>query len=212
MFLKVASLFLLLLKQIQSCSNQCFCEPFNLPTSVSCQDLDTIPQDLPPMLKKLNLASNFLLQIEPGVINQYTKLEYLILTQNRISGLKSKNFYRLGQLIDLELAQNSINFVPDQTFAGLAKLKKLDLSFNQIEILNSNVFVSCQDLQHLDLSHNKLTKLHSDTLNGLQSLQVKNLKLDRNSTKIRPKFDRNKTEIMVEIGQNRTDIGSKLEF
>ena len=49
------------------------------------------------------LKGNKLLQVESGVISNYIKLQYLILSSNRISLLRSKNFDRLNELVDLGL-------------------------------------------------------------------------------------------------------------
>ena len=81
----------------------CVCQPWSRPTSLVCENgaLEFIPQDLPPFINRLNLRGNKLIQVESGVISNYFKLQYLILSSNRISVLRSKNFDRLNELIDL---------------------------------------------------------------------------------------------------------------
>ena len=97
----------------------CRCQPWNRPTLVACENggLEYIPQDLPPLITSLNLRGNKLMQVESGVISNYVKLQYLILSKNRISVLRSKNFDRLNELIDLGVYFSKINLTNSHSYS-----------------------------------------------------------------------------------------------
>ena len=87
-----------------NCPPKCICEP-NQPNptqdlKITCQNVDAIPQILPPFVKILILNHNDLYKINSGVLSSYTRLETLELSYNRISSLSGKSFARLGIVMD----------------------------------------------------------------------------------------------------------------
>ena len=159
-----------------NCPPKCKCEP-NHPNptqdlKITCQDVDAIPQILPPFVKILILNHNRLFKINSGVLSSYTRLETLELSYNQISTLSGKTFDRLSQLTNLKLDQNKLNSLDSKSFHGLTKLQRLDLSYNDIEFIPDGLFSQCPNLQKLDLSHNRLTNLPDTMFQYVQSLQV----------------------------------------
>lgn len=156
------------------CSQGCVCEPWQNPTRVNCakSNIDVIPQDLPPMMTKLDVSGNNLFKLDNGPLAHYTLLVSLIASDNKIGEITSDNFARQSRLEDLELSGNKISRLTNVSFRGLVNLKKLDLARNNLETLYDHGFKSCVKLQHLDLSNNRLTELPSDAFSGIENLQV----------------------------------------
>ena len=96
-----------------SCSFNCRCEPSNWPVTVTCENLNLIPQDLPPSIKTLNLKyNNKILQISSGTLSHYTQLQALFLSHNKISSLNANTFRKTLNL----RPKNSFNFKRIITF------------------------------------------------------------------------------------------------
>lgn len=75
---------------------------------------------------------------EPGLLPNGTVT--LLLSNNKITGLRNGSFLGLSLLEKLDLRNNVISTVQPGAFLGLGELKRLDLSNNRIGCLTSETF------------------------------------------------------------------------
>ncbi|XP_073758564.1 adhesion G protein-coupled receptor A2 isoform X2 [Callorhinus ursinus] len=92
---------------------------------------------------------------EPGLLPNGTVT--LLLSNNKITGLRNGSFLGLSLLEKLDLRNNVISTVQPGAFLGLGELKRLDLSNNRIGCLTSETFQGLPRLLRLDLGTEYLT-------------------------------------------------------
>uniref|UniRef100_A0A673SYF6 Adhesion G protein-coupled receptor A2 n=1 Tax=Suricata suricatta TaxID=37032 RepID=A0A673SYF6_SURSU len=92
---------------------------------------------------------------EPGLLPNGTVT--LLLSNNKITGLRNGSFLGLALLEKLDLRNNVISTVHPGAFLGLGELKRLDLSNNRIGCLTSETFQGLPRLLRLDLGTEYLT-------------------------------------------------------
>ncbi|CAC5394175.1 unnamed protein product [Mytilus coruscus] len=108
------------------------------------QGLTSVPINLPPDIKKLDLSYNRLTRLGPNSFHRYKYLEHLILDNNLM------------------------NFLGAKAFIGLSLLRLLSMVRNQLNVFTSyqpGVFESLQNLSALDVRRNMNTLNHSDKYN-----------------------------------------------
>ncbi|XP_036590077.1 adhesion G protein-coupled receptor A1 [Trichosurus vulpecula] len=96
----------------------------------------------------------------------------LILTNNKILGVKSGAFLGLPSLERLDLKNNLISVVEPRAFLGLPLLRRLDLSNNRIGCLTPQVFAGLNGLHKLNLSGNIFSGLMYGLFSELLALKV----------------------------------------
>ncbi|CAC5423921.1 unnamed protein product [Mytilus coruscus] len=106
------------------------------------QGFTSVPTNLPPDLKKLDLSSN------------------------RLTRLGANSFHRYKYPAHLLLDNNIISYLDAKAFIGLTLLRQLSMVRNQLSIwYQPGVFVSLQNLSALDVSRNMNTADHCDKYN-----------------------------------------------
>ncbi|XP_042324371.1 adhesion G protein-coupled receptor A3 isoform X2 [Sceloporus undulatus] len=105
----------------------------------------------------------------PGALPDRTLT--LILSNNKISGLKNGSFAGLSLLERLDLKNNLISVIDPGAFIGLSSLKRLDLTNNQIGCLKADMFKGLANLVRLNLSGNLFSSLAQGTFDHLTSLK-----------------------------------------
>jgi Leucine-rich repeat (LRR) protein len=137
---------------------------------------------------RLNLSSNFITTLQPGVFNKLTSLKVLNLSRNLISEVNNQWLKGLVNLQVLDMSSNNISSLEGDPFACLpvpqtvslgenqlyavsGSLRFLDLSFNKISLLNHSPFSVLQSLVQLNLAGNNLQALKGQCFNGLINLQ-----------------------------------------
>jgi hypothetical protein len=78
--------------------------------------------------------------LEPGVLSDLNKLEYLRLNSNNLSKIEANTFRKLANLRALNLRDNSLDRLEKDLFKGLKSLKILNLSLNQMEEIIQETF------------------------------------------------------------------------
>ncbi|VDH89160.1 toll-like receptor 4 [Mytilus galloprovincialis] len=97
------------------------------------QGLTSVPINLPPDIKKLDLSYNNLTRLDANVFLKYKYLENLMLDNNDIRLLHEKAFNGLYLLKYLSLSKNYLNVTesyPTEVFESLKNLSVLDISRN----------------------------------------------------------------------------------
>ncbi|KAJ8255013.1 hypothetical protein GJAV_G00199950 [Gymnothorax javanicus] len=106
----------------------------------------------------LNLGSNSIQQLEPGIFSALGSLKKLHINNNFLVTLKKDTFQGLVNLEYLQADTNSIRTVEPGAFSHLVSLKVLILNDNFLEFLPANIF-RFMPLTHLDLRGNGLQSL-----------------------------------------------------
>ncbi|XP_062933382.1 adhesion G protein-coupled receptor A2 [Cynocephalus volans] len=107
---------------------------------------------------------------EPGLLPNGTVT--LLLSNNKITGLRNGSFLGLSLLEKLDLRSNVISTVQPGAFLGLGELKRLDLSNNRIGCLTSETFRGLPRLLRLNISGNIFSSLQPGVFDELPALKV----------------------------------------
>uniref|UniRef100_A0A6P7FYT5 Protein artichoke-like n=1 Tax=Diabrotica virgifera virgifera TaxID=50390 RepID=A0A6P7FYT5_DIAVI len=132
-------------------------------------------------LEELDLASNLLVQF-PHTIYGLEKLKKLDLSSNRLKNINSTIVSSLTNLREIKLSKNFIQILEGNSFGNLKNLKSIYLDENDIMLVEQNFVKMLPSLKMLKLQKNKLEELAIHTFNTLLSLQ--NLDLQENILKI----------------------------
>ncbi|XP_008210038.1 leucine-rich repeat and immunoglobulin-like domain containing-NOGO receptor-interacting protein 4 [Nasonia vitripennis] len=160
------------------CPPRCRCDDESLRGSCAYGGLDTVPIQLNPEIRQLDLSGNRISGLHMA-FDFYGNLESLDLGSNLIHTLGSNNFRLQQRLVSLNLSSNAIRTLAKTALHGLAGLKSLDLSNNNITEMDEQAFRYTSELERLDLSGNSLTSLPSGLLRNLH--RIRSLVLSRNS-------------------------------
>uniref|UniRef100_A0A8D2IMU0 Adhesion G protein-coupled receptor A2 n=1 Tax=Urocitellus parryii TaxID=9999 RepID=A0A8D2IMU0_UROPR len=107
---------------------------------------------------------------EPGLLPNGTVT--LLLSNNKITGLRNGSFLGLYLLEKLDLRNNVISTVQPGAFLGLGELKRLDLSNNRIGCLTSETFQGLPKLLRLNISGNIFSSLQPGVFDELPALKI----------------------------------------
>ncbi|XP_073520796.1 toll-like receptor 8 [Phyllobates terribilis] len=164
--------------------------------SLSFNNLNMVPPELPPSLKVLYLKNNLISTIGKEDFMNLTNLEILHLSGNcprcfnapfpckpcigkSSLQIHPNAFQFLNNLVELNLGNTSLTSVPRIWFQNLTQLKFLNLEKNYLakEIGSGDFLLSLSSLQKLDLSFNYEIRTYyqylnlSDNFSKLMSLQ-----------------------------------------
>ncbi|PVD24101.1 hypothetical protein C0Q70_14571 [Pomacea canaliculata] len=124
-------------------------------------------------LDELELQDNSLITIPPGVMQEFTNLQYLNLSSNRIRILPKKVFIWQYKLTSLDLSSNGMTELPRQAFSSnLHSLQVLNLANNSLSYIEQTTFSGLRALKWLNCSHNHLKSVPDEAFSGLSQLQV----------------------------------------
>ncbi|KAM9788935.1 relaxin receptor 2a [Neosynchiropus ocellatus] len=105
-----------------------------------------------PALNWLDLAGNFIQNLNYSILQTCSSLEVLLLIDNQIERIPENTFQSLWKLADLNLSKNRITALPENTFRSLSKsLRKLNVSHNPSLRIHSSNFIRLTNLQSLAL-------------------------------------------------------------
>ncbi|XP_034376857.1 adhesion G protein-coupled receptor A2 isoform X1 [Arvicanthis niloticus] len=107
---------------------------------------------------------------DPGLLPNGTIT--LLLSNNKITGLRNGSFLGLSLLEKLDLRSNVISTVQPGAFLGLGELKRLDLSNNRIGCLTSETFQGLPRLLRLNISGNIYSSLQPGVFDELPALKI----------------------------------------
>jgi Leucine-rich repeat (LRR) protein len=113
------------------------------------------------LLQHLNVSHNSFasLNIDPSSDNSHSGIQWLSLSDNKLSSIGDSSFRVLGNLTHLNLSNNTLASLPNDAFASLPKLRTLLLSHNKLSelpSLDSNWEAVSASLTELDIGHNLL--------------------------------------------------------
>ncbi|KAJ1120125.1 hypothetical protein NDU88_008300 [Pleurodeles waltl] len=164
------------------------------------QNLTSIPLTYYTMTKDLDLSSNQISFIQPGIFRDMKKLQFINLSENFLDRLARLNDTGIGPLPNakfldlssnslqsgmaeyflqdapllehLSLSGNSIMMISQKLFLGTPALVQLDLHNNVIMDIEEGAFEHLTQLLNLDLSMNSITCISDFSLRTLQTLDL----------------------------------------
>ncbi|XP_066105838.1 transforming growth factor beta activator LRRC32 isoform X1 [Saccopteryx bilineata] len=178
--------------------------PSMLPRDIEALDLSgnqlrsilALPLGVYTVLRHLNLSSNEISFLQPGVFQALSHLEHLNLAHNHLalstgglgpllhvksldlsgnslySGLVEQLLGEAPALRTLSLGENSLTRLARQTFWGTPALEWLDLHSNVLMDIEDGAFEAMPHLTHLNLSRNSLTCISDFSLQQLRVLDL----------------------------------------
>lgn len=118
----------------------------------------------------LHLHGNQLTGLPGGVFAGMSELRHLTLANNKLTELPVGLFAELPNLRFISLNANQLTVLPVDLFAWQWELSSLYLSDNKLTTLPAGVFISCPNLAYLTLNNNNFTELPSGVFTGLSAL------------------------------------------
>ncbi|KHJ43888.1 leucine Rich repeat-containing domain protein [Trichuris suis] len=152
-----------------------------------------------PLLRRLDLAHNFIGHVYPGAWNAATWLTELYLNANMLSHIKKGTFQSAEKmnmldissnqisrldagcfggenLLRLNLSSNLLGKIPYEALSSLMKsLSWLDLSFNSIESVEPELFSELRNMTQLLLNSNRIKSISEAAFKGLRKLRLLDL-------------------------------------
>ncbi|XP_061607665.1 transforming growth factor beta activator LRRC32 isoform X1 [Phyllopteryx taeniolatus] len=145
-------------------------------TSVVCSDLSltSAPANLPSGVQVMDLSHNQLQNLSRDTLADHMGLRHLDLHSNKIHFIQPGLFEAMSDLKVLDLSGNRLNvFALAKIKIGtLSAVESLDLSSNGLYTGMSDFFLNdSPSLVELSLSSNSITKIAQNTFNGALSLR-----------------------------------------
>lgn len=171
-----------------TCPWHCSCLLLEIPITVNCSGLNLVnfPTDVDARVQWLDLKDNNIQNI-PN-LEQFTALEVLELSRNRISQISATAFKKLTRLKYLDLSHNLFTNLaqinPRILLQNLASLKTLKLSDNHLTTFtgyDNQMSIASYSLEDLQLSSCGIVRVDGKALMGFKRLQ--NLDLSSNRIK-----------------------------
>ncbi|CAO1438147.1 unnamed protein product, partial [Diamesa tonsa] len=138
------------------CPSVCHCER----ATVDCsgRGLKEIPRDIPLYTKELLLNDNELGRIKSdGLFGRLPNLVKLDLRRNQITGIEPQAFDGASKIQEMLISENKMTEVHNKMFLGLHNLKTLSLYDNMISCVMPGSFEHLTSLVQLNLASNPFT-------------------------------------------------------
>ncbi|XP_028824932.1 transforming growth factor beta activator LRRC32 isoform X2 [Denticeps clupeoides] len=145
-------------------------------TAVYCNgmNLEAVPDELPPDVRKLDLSQNLLQNLTHGLLAAFAAVSHLNLRANKIQFIQPHLFKDMTNLQELDLSKNDLEaFALQKSDVGpLTAVRRLDLSSNGLYTGMSDYFLrEAPALTSLSLASNSITKINKDTFAGSSALR-----------------------------------------
>uniref|UniRef100_A0AAY5K3I3 TIR domain-containing protein n=1 Tax=Esox lucius TaxID=8010 RepID=A0AAY5K3I3_ESOLU len=123
------------------------------------RNLQTIPSDIPPVIKSLDVSMNNISKIKKSDFKNISVINCMNLSSNTISNVEDGAFLHLVALHGLDLGHNKLTTISEHMFQGLANMTRLQLHNNLISFIACSSFQNLSGLQIVNLTNNKLHHL-----------------------------------------------------
>ena len=125
-----------------------------------------------PLLKYLNLNSNYLRKLEKDTFGSMGNLRSLSIHLNSIESVDEDAFRSLTSVESIDLSHNKIRGLPNGVFRHMPRLLTIDLSNNHIHGLEDEVLNNLVDLREVFLNGNNILQLTAGTFTGSTHISV----------------------------------------
>ncbi|KAL5277601.1 hypothetical protein ACFFRR_002683 [Megaselia abdita] len=183
-----------------ACNEICQCDEHKNYVRVSCQK------------KNINTAEN---------LGAPKNVEFLDLSENRLSSLGNLVFQSYPLIINLTLSHNQITTLYLDSFSNLKSLVIVDLSHNLLEEFDERIFEENENLLSVDMSWNKFMLWQKDRpfiiSKSIEKLSLKNSQLNH----IYPSFFKNlpnlkkldlSNNLLITLFMKQFSYSTKLDF
>eukprot|EP00058_Branchiostoma_floridae_P009005 XP_002594493.1 hypothetical protein BRAFLDRAFT_87685 [Branchiostoma floridae] len=187
-------LVLLALQGAGGCPKQCKCDAKTQEVACAGKGLTEIPFGLPVDSKRLIITDNNIAEVTGRQLSKLSLLEYLELSNNKISKIHSGAFKKLVKLRSLLLADllslrgSQLSSVPVKALRRLRHLKTLILTGLPIKRLMRNSFKKLPKLEELYLNNMELISVSASAFYGLKRLKILDLSKNKLTTLYRDCF------------------------
>ncbi|XP_076607492.1 transforming growth factor beta activator LRRC32 [Chaetodon auriga] len=149
------------------------CQVVQMDVFCSDRSLRSAPDNLPPGVQMLDFSRNQVQNLTQETLAYHTSFHHLNLHSNKIHFIQPGLFKDMIDLKVLDLSRNHLNvFALSKINIGpLTAVKSLDLSSNGLYTGMSDYFLAdSPSLETLSLNSNSITKIAQDTFSGSSSL------------------------------------------
>ncbi|XP_066518454.1 slit homolog 2 protein [Hoplias malabaricus] len=157
-----------------ACPDKCRCEG----TTVDCsgQKLTKIPDHIPQYTAELRLNNNEFSVLEAtGIFKKLPQLRKINLSSNKISDIEEGTFEGAAGVNELILTGNRLENIHHGMLKGLSGLRTLMLRSNKISCVSNNSFTGLSSVRLLSLYDNLITSIAPGAFDTLHSLSTLNL-------------------------------------
>ncbi|XP_009081158.1 PREDICTED: leucine-rich repeat-containing protein 32 [Acanthisitta chloris] len=146
------------------------CEMTNSQAFCHNKDLYQIPHDLHPNVNKIDLSGNLIQRLPETSLSFYTSLQCLDLSSNQISFITPGVFAHMTSLLEINLANNHLHELAQNGAEGIGLLPKvevLDLSHNSLYNGMAEYFIKeAPALRYLSLADNSIIMISHKMFQG----------------------------------------------
>lgn len=125
-------------------------------------------------LTRVSLKHNEITRIPDKAFSNCLKIDFIDLSNNRITEINEKSFLKLNKLTNLQLDFNLISTIHPLAFQSNFMLRTLSLYNNQIIKIDSGTFQNLLNLNNLWLNHNKIAQISPQAFDLSLNLEVFN--------------------------------------
>ncbi len=122
-----------------------------------------------PLLESLDLSSNRLVHLDPGIFDDLVMLQTLNLYPNPITRIHNGAFHYQGNLRVLKLGGSGFLLLDTRALEGLISLETLHMNSAGLANLSTRNLEPLTSLNHISLDFNVLDDLPSDTFHSVRA-------------------------------------------
>jgi hypothetical protein len=182
-----------------SLDNNEFLKKFRLKGS----EVMSIPESLfnkCPNLEHVSIKENEnLSDLPPLIFAENSKLEFVFLSDNKLTTWHQKWFDSSKNLVILDISGNSLTSIPPKALKSPTSLIELNISNQSISTLDSSSFGHLLHLQKLDIQNNIIDKIDVRIINRAQALMQLDTSGNVCAQNNYDNFDTNRAEYMEEM-------------
>nr|XP_039252706.1 leucine-rich repeat-containing protein 15-like [Styela clava] len=143
-------------------------------------------------LERIDLSVNLITDISQQAFAGLTKLTYLKLDNNRITGIQSGTFSILAASLQfLSIQNNQLASIDIGQFNGLKNLETLNLKDNRISHIDGSAFFSLNSINELYLDGILIREFTNNMFDGLENLEILSISNNEHFDKLPDGFGKN---------------------
>ncbi|XP_055301867.1 leucine-rich repeat-containing protein let-4-like [Sitodiplosis mosellana] len=140
------------------------------------QDISKLLEKIGPSVESLDLSQNSIETLDDRMLENFTRLQHLILSHSNISKIENNAFLRQSNLILLDLSDNKLKNINNVVFSFHWTLKFLNLLGNQLTQLDKVTPNNLLKLESLKILKNPLDPVYLEDF--LEQWKYRGVKID----------------------------------